>query len=180
MATQDIAPTVRAAILSTETTSLASSTSERSPAGFGRGFSEQLNQFIWVADAKATVLVGASLAIVGLLLTNRPAAFWPFVANMLAVVLFGISALLGLTVLYPRRAGEGKDILFWEDIYKMSLSEYKATVERLDPNQVESEYITHNFYVSKVLHRKYFAIKWGIVLFIAGTLCTFISIALVA
>jgi Pycsar effector protein len=180
MTTQDIVPAVRAAISATETTSIASSTADRPPAEFGRGFSEQLNQFIWVADAKAAVLVGANLTIAGLLLINRSAAFWPFIANVIAVVLLGISALLGLTVLYPRRAGEGKSILFWEDIYKMSLSEYKAKVERLDPNQVENEYIIHNFYLSKVLHKKYFVIKWGIVLFIAGTLCTFISVALVA
>jgi len=148
------------------------------PTGFGHNVNQYLNQHIVVADAKAVALLGTNLTLAALFIVNRPLVHTAVIANWISICCFTISALIATYSLFPRLLIGGRGLIFWEDIVsRRTPSEYISDLTAVSLQQVEFEYADLNFYLSKILVRKYRAIQVCTVLLMVGILamlCRFI------
>lgn len=158
--------------------------------GFGWNVNQYLNQYISLADTKVSLLVTADLAIIVLLLPNKPPAsplFFP-IFYWLALTLLMLSTIAGFITFYPRVAKKDDGgLLFWRSI--LSYDGYngekgykgyqKALQDDLtESSKVEDEYARENYHLSKVLKRKNKAIQVSIICFGGGLLCALASTGL--
>lgn len=154
-------------------------TNDGPPAGFGKGVNDYLNYYVTVADAKSIALMGVNITLSGLLVSNRPTALLPLALIWAAAICFVISALISAYELYPRLPTEGKGTIFWEDILtRATASAYQTDIRQLNEHQVEYEYALQNYFVSKVLRKKYQSIRRCIILFVIGIAIALFGIAL--
>lgn len=136
---------------------------------FSKGVHEYLSHYIDVADAKAGVLIGLASALLGFIFTQTNyqcfALLW--VATGIEIIAIGISIYAVLPRLYSGHNG----FIFWEDILTWnSPKSYAAQVAELTKNKIEHDYAEQNFYLSKILNRKYTAIRWGMLSFSIGAI----------
>jgi hypothetical protein len=152
---------------------------EGPPVGFGKGVNDYLNNYVRNADAKAGVFVAADLTIGGFLLANQPDIYCASIFNWLAIVLLAVSAFFGGLVVFPRAPSGRTGLIFWEDILSRSGPEqYTEDLKGLNSGRVEEEYATQNYYVSHVLHRKYYWIGWCLWCFFAAVICAAFSVGI--
>ncbi|MDP9379738.1 MAG: DUF5706 domain-containing protein [Chloroflexota bacterium] len=70
-----------------------------------------------------------------------------------------VSAVLGAVVVFPRIPHGREGVIFWEDIRAHGSAEnYYSGLSKVAVADVEREYAHQNYYVSNVLHTKYW---WG-------------------
>lgn len=150
------------------------------PLGFGKGVHEYLAHYINVADAKISMLTGLALAVLGFLLSKNIGSASVNALKWLGVTGEIVAVAAGVFALYPRLTSGGKSPIFWEDVVsRRSPLTYFEDVERLDDRAVEREYALQNYYLSDILHRKYRAIRVGLVSFLVGALMAALVLALV-
>jgi hypothetical protein len=139
------------------------------PAGFGKGVNGYLNDYVKVADAKATAFLAANLAAATLVLRLEPAIWLPLWCRGLSLVSLGASACFCAWVVFPRLPSGRMGVVFWEDIRRFKSAElYERELQTMDDMAVESEYASQNWFVSSVVHDKFAAVQRAIVLFFAG------------
>jgi hypothetical protein len=134
----------------------------RPPRGFGKGVNDYLNHYVMVADAKAGAILAANLALGAALLDNKAETdpLWRFAA---ALSMLALSSLICMFVIVPRLPGGGEGPIFWEDIRKRgSLAVYSSQLRSLDDDDVEREYASQNWHVSRLLHKKFRSVQWAI------------------
>lgn len=149
------------------------------PTGFGKGVNDYLNHYVNVADAKAGAVLGADLAIAGLLLASLQDQGLPVLFIWGAVVFFGLSVAASVAVVYPRTPRAGDGLLFWEDILSRGkLCDYREELKETNDERVEMEYAAQNWNVSGVLRSKYRWTRISIVLFLAGAVSAAIGIGM--
>lgn len=146
---------------------------------FGSKVNDYLNHYVGVADAKAAGLVTASLTLSGFIYLNKPNYCLPF-SLFVALVFYAVCIALSLSVLFPRLNSKGKSKVFWEDVqahYATPESYYEA-VKGLTEEEINKEYSYQNFYVSKILHKKYDLIRWASYAFFVAGAVTFYALVL--
>ena len=68
-------------------------------------------------------------------------------------------------------------VIFWEDIRTYPTVEaYQNKLRSMDDQDVEDSYAYQNFYVSRVLHRKHFYIRWAMVVTMLGVLMAVVGL----
>ena len=134
---------------------------------FSKGVHEYLSHYIDVADTKAGILIGLGSALLGFIFTqtNYHCSCFLLTAILLEILAVGISIYAVLPRLYTGRKG----YIFWEDILTWSSSKsYALQVSDLTQENIEEDYAEQNYYLSKILHRKFSAIRWGMLSFAVG------------
>lgn len=128
--------------------------------GYGRGVHEYYAHYADNADAKIAALFAVNLAVAGLLLSGPPEGCLAEALRWLALGLHaGAGACLGNGI-YPRVAGPGVDVLFWERVRRYETEHvYADEVANLSPADVERVYAKNNYFVADVLHRKFRAVR---------------------
>jgi len=139
---------------------------------FGLEINKYLNQYIAIADAKAAGLVTASLTLAGFTYLNLSTYCFSWILT-LSYIMYAVCIILCTIVLFPRLTSRGNSLIFWEDIDKnfSSPEKYYMSIKSLNNKKREREYSYQNFYISKILHKKYMAIRISSIIFlIAGGL----------
>jgi hypothetical protein len=140
---------------------------------FSKGVHEYLSHYVDVADTKAGVLIGLASALLGFIFTqtNYQCSHFLLMAILLEIFAVGISVYAVLPRLYTGHKG----YIFWEDILTWSSPKsYTLQVSDLTRENIEEDYAQQNYYLSKILNRKFSAIRWGMLSFIVGAI--FISL----
>ena len=147
-----------------------------------------VNNWIQIADSKASFLLTITLALIGALFSIVPYAtkfveacvrknagyFWlGFVESILFIFTAGcfVFALLKLvSVVKPRLTSvtDHKSVLFYQSIATMGFETYKSKLKTLDMKKLNNEYEDQIFNNSKVAKDKYKEIKDAICLMIWG------------
>ena len=130
------------------------------PPSFGIGVSKHLNHYVTVADTKAAGVLTIDLTLCGYFMTHTPDTTWPLIGHWFAVAFFLASIVAALSTLFPRTPKVGSSLIFWEDICaRSSLDAYLADLKLVDETEVERQYGSQNFFVSKVLSAKYSRVR---------------------
>lgn len=138
----------------------------RPPAGFGKGVNDYLNDYVKVADGKATAFLAANLTAAVLALRIAPVTPFPSVCRWLALVSFGTSACFCAWTVFPQLPKGHMGVVFWEDImFFKSAEAYRRELVSMDQAKVEEEYASQNWLVSGVVHRKFLAVRRAILFF---------------
>jgi hypothetical protein len=136
------------------------------PSGFGKGVNDYLNDYVKLADAKATAFLAANLAAATLALRIAPESLFPLACRWLSLLSFAGSTFFCAWVVFPRLPKGHFGVVFWEDILLYESNErYRHELGSMDAAAVESEYAAQNRYVSKVVHAKLLAVRRAIILF---------------
>ena len=140
------------------------------PLGFGKGVHEYLGHYVDVADTKIGVLTGLALAVLGFLLTKNTSSLPLDLAKWIGVGSEIVAIAAGAFALYPRLTSGGGSPIFWEDVSSRDGAiRYFEDLEKLDDIAVEREYALQNYYLSQILHRKYYGVRIGMAAFLAGS-----------
>lgn len=131
---------------------------------------------VTVIDAKAWGLIILNGTITTLLISNKslfmlnPIPFW------ISLILIFISIILALLVVYPRLSSGKKGLVFWEDILtRKTEEEYISDVKSINPIREETEFALQNYYLSKILHKKYSYFRISMVIFFIGSVFIILS-----
>ena len=136
------------------------------PAGFGKGVNSYLNDYVKVADAKATAFLAANLGAATLALRIAPITCLPSACRWLSLASFATSMCFSAWTVFPRLPKGHMGVVFWEDIqFFKSASLYEGELATMDDARVESEYAAQNWFVSAVVHWKFLAVRRAIVSF---------------
>ena len=139
------------------------------PSGFGKDVHDYLGHYIDVADAKVSILAGFSFAVLGYLLSADVVGCGGAALRWLGIIAEAMSIGAAVYAVFPRLTSGGSSTIFWEDVLTRSgPMEYFEDIGRLDDGAVEQEYAIQNYYLSGILHRKYMAIRVGMVAFLIG------------
>jgi len=135
--------------------------------GFILSVHKYLNSYIQVADAKAGFVLAASGAGTVLAL---PASSDRLVAlNWVAVVIFGLAIVISASILYPRHSKKQRGLVYWENIaHHPTIEKYADAFGSKSPEQLELEFASQAWYLSKVLSRKYWLLRAAMVTFAVG------------
>jgi hypothetical protein len=137
--------------------------------GFGKGVNDYLNTYIALADAKAAGFLAAGLtvgaAVLEIAATTQPAA----ALRWLSIIVLSVSIAANAFVIVPRLPSGRRGLVFWEDIRTRSaFDDYQREAGQLTEADVEAEYAAQNYFVSEVVHRKHYWVRWGIFSFLMG------------
>lgn len=128
---------------------------------------DHLNRYITLADNKASILLTAQIAFLGLF--ANAFRMLPGVDDLvlfLAVISggFGVVAVfLSGWVVYPRTPKPQTGLIFWENIVEFESSdEFSEEVEKLDANGAKKYLIRQNYYLAVVAEGKYRWLRWSL------------------
>ena len=139
------------------------------PPGFGKSINDYLNDYVKVGDAKAVAFLVANVTVAALTSKLQPVTDIWQTARWAALISFGGSLFAAAFTLFPRLPKGQSGVIFWEDIRaRRSASLYQRDLKPSDAEAVESEYAGQNWLVSRVLHTKYRALQWSVLLFFLG------------
>lgn len=134
---------------------------------------DHLNRYIAIADKKASILLTAQLAFLGLFanviknLPIQPPIIWWSALLSTGFTVFGIF-LSGLVV-YPRTPKPETGLIFWENIVEYDSKEkFRSQVEQLSDDGPQKQLIEENYELATVAHSKYCFLQWSL-RFTAGT-----------
>lgn len=131
---------------------------------------DHLNTYIRAADQKASILLTAQLAFLGLslnvlrtLLPNTETTF-----RALAI-LGGLSGLAGIFfagwVVYPRTQPPDTDegFFFWNDILNHpTAADYSEALSELGDDGIHTELTSENYALAEVAQEKYYYLRWSL------------------
>ncbi|MCP5119872.1 MAG: hypothetical protein GY953_54430 [bacterium] len=150
------------------------------PPGFGKNLYDDLNLYVRVVDTRVRVQLGLSGAVLAYL-SVIDASKYGGSASIIAICqpLGLLLQVLSITfALYAMRPGAGRGeerprgkeyAIFWEDIG--SLGSHGAYIERLkrtDALEIERQYAIGNYYMSKIMTRKFEWLRRSYRAFVAG------------
>jgi hypothetical protein len=130
---------------------------------------EHLNKYIKQADQKASILLTAQLAFLGLFANalntlSIPNQVWVqnFAYASGAVGLIAVF-LAGWTV-YPRTPEQETGFILWDNIREYgSESDFRSAIYELDDDDIVDEVIDENYKLAKVAKDKYFFLKVSLI-----------------
>lgn len=139
------------------------------PSGFGKSVNDYLNDYVRVADAKATAFLAANLAAATLVLRLTAVSWLPSACRWLSLASFAASTCFCAWTVFPRLPKGHMGLVFWEDImFFKSADLYRRELASIDDAMVESEYATQNWFASAVVHKKMLAVRRAIISFLVG------------
>jgi hypothetical protein len=129
---------------------------------------EHLNWYIKMADQKASILLTAQLAFLGLF-ANALGTLFPTssVWFQAFAVLSAVSGLFGVFlagwVVYPRTPKPEKGFVFWENIREYdSVEAYGESLHELGDEGIVDEEINENYELAQVAKQKYSYLRWSL------------------
>lgn len=128
---------------------------------------DHLNHYIPLADNKASILLTAQFAFLGLganalnnLTVESQLVWW---CSLLSGVSGVISIFLSGWVVYPRMPKPQKGLIFWENIVEYgSADEFQEEVNALNDGDVRDRLIQENYHLAEVAHGKYSSLRWSL------------------
>jgi hypothetical protein len=128
----------------------------RAPRGFSRSVNDYLNDYIRLADSKASAVVGLNTLLLGLVMAWSDTDQGSIWVHVFTIALFALGAGLGAFVILPRMPRGSNGVIFWGDIRTYpTVAAYQEKLRSLSDQDVEDSYAYQNFYVSHVLHEKH-------------------------
>lgn len=157
-----------------------------SPAELVARTHDHLNKYIALADNKASILLTAQFAFLGLsanamrdLSLQSSIVWW---SALLSAGFTVIGMFLSGWVVYPRTPKPETGLIFWENINEFDSKEaFQEEFEQLEDDGPQKHLIEENYDLAAVAHYKYYYLRWslrytaGTVIFavIAGTVYLF-------
>lgn len=140
--------------------------------GFGQSVTQHLNHYISLADTKAAAVVAGNVGLFAFLVqSSLPKNDYTHCLRFLSVLALAASTSLCAVVLIPRRPSGRSGLIFWEDILtRETAANYWQAVSEVSLQTVEREFSTQNWYLSKVLQRKYLWMQLAIISFFIAVL----------
>jgi hypothetical protein len=137
-----------------------------------KDINDYLNHYVSVADAKAGALAAMAAlttAIPSLFVGDHPPHLLQWVVKFSILLHIATLSLCGLVV-YPRKPSRGDGVVFWEDIAtNSSPSAYQQKFfDAIQNNFGPYEYSAQNYYISKVLSKKYWWLRRALCLYAAA------------
>ncbi|QLG62034.1 Pycsar system effector family protein [Halorarum salinum] len=134
---------------------------------------DHLNQYISLADNKASILLTAQVAFLGLfanavsnLSIEAPIVWW---SALMSAGFTVIGVFLSGWVVYPRTPKPETGLFFWENIVEYDSKEtFREEFEQLEDGGPREELIEENYDLATVAHNKYHFLRWSLRL-TAGT-----------
>lgn len=129
-----------------------------------------LNTYIKVADQKASILLTAQLAFLGLF-TNALRTLFPDTGLLFhsLAALTAVAALAGIFlagwVVYPRTQPPDADegFFFWNDILDYpSATSYGDALAELEDDGIHDELTSENYTLAEIAQEKYYYLRWSL------------------
>lgn len=128
---------------------------------------DHLNQYIALADNKASILVTAHLAFLGLfanalnnLSIESPVVWW---SALLSAAFGVVGVFLAGWVVYPRTPKPKTGVLFWENIVEFdSRKKFNEEIQSLENKGARNQLISENYDLAAVAHNKYNFLRWAL------------------
>ncbi|TKX61119.1 hypothetical protein EXE48_08715 [Halorubrum sp. ASP1] len=147
--------------------------SEISPDELVTRTNDHLNQYISLADNKASILLTAQIAFLGLfanavsdLSIESQIVRW---GAILSVGFTVAGVFLSGWVVYPRTPKPETGLIFWENIIEYdSKEEFRDEFKQLEDGRAQTELIEENYDLATVASSKYCFLRWSL-RFTAGT-----------
>ncbi|NGP89699.1 Pycsar system effector family protein [Fodinibius halophilus] len=144
--------------------------------GFTKDVNDYLNFYIRVADAKAAVFLAGDITVGAALAKSTFCSDEAIIFGAISALSILISIFFGAKVFIPSVSSKHQGFIFWENIKNWSSKDrYLSKVQNLSSSEIENQYAKQNWEVSKILSKKHFAIKWGVVTFLVGFLAYVLS-----
>ncbi|WP_152420359.1 Pycsar system effector family protein [Halococcus thailandensis] len=126
-----------------------------------------MNQYISLADNKASILLTAQFAFLGLsanALNNLTFQSSVVLGSAFLSGIFGIvSIFLSGWVVYPRTPTPQKGVIFWENIVAHESAEaFLEDIRGLDKGDVQEHLVRENYNLATVAHNKYRFLRWSL------------------
>lgn len=143
---------------------------------------DHLNRYISLADRKASLLLSAQLAFLGLFAnvvrTGWQGSAFCFKLITFLVVAFGLAAAIfaGLVV-YPRTPDTDDGLMFWSSILSQPIDEYVDEVSSLDDDSALEALLRENYMLASVANSKYKNLRITLILTAITVVLTVLSIA---
>lgn len=121
---------------------------------------KHVNQYISLADKKASILLTAQLAFLGLY-ANLLSGIWlsrGVLFHSLALISVAggaLSIFFAAGVVYPRTPSPGDGVFFWGDIRDRSLEQYIEDIAQMEPTDQTRSLIEEIHYLACVARKKY-------------------------
>jgi hypothetical protein len=129
---------------------------------------DHLNNYIKQADQKASILLTAQLAFLGLF-ANALSTLSISGSNALLALaaLTGAAGLIGVFLagwtVYPRTPEQETGFILWDNIREHgSESDFRSALHELDEDEIVDEVIGENYMLAKVAQDKYRFLKWSL------------------
>jgi hypothetical protein len=131
---------------------------------------DHLNTYIRAADKKASILLTAQLAFLGLSL-NALRTLFPNTGTgfRILAVLGGLSGVAGIFlagwVVYPRTQppDTAEGFFFWDDILEhATAADYNEALSELGDEDVQDELTSENYALAGIAQEKYYYLRWSL------------------
>jgi len=132
---------------------------------------EHLNTYIKLADQKASILLTAQFAFLGLF-ANALRTLLPETGTLFhgVAILTALVGLIGIGfagwVIYPRTdppAEDGDGFIFWGDILEHgSATSYRDAFTQLDEDGLHAEVVRENYALADIAETKYTYLRWAL------------------
>lgn len=131
---------------------------------------DHLNTYIRIADQKASILLTAQLAFLGLF-SNALRTLFPDTGLLfhglaiLSVIGGLVGIFLAIWVVYPRThpPDADKGFFFWADILDYATaSDYSEALTELENDGIHDELTSENYTLAKIAREKYYYLKWSL------------------
>lgn len=134
---------------------------------FSRLTQNHLNGYIKLANQKASILLTAQLAFLGIFISTlrRPGIgddktlLWMTILTILSAL---TAALFAARTIYPNTPETNRGLLLWYSIKQKGLSQYKSEINDADSEVLLDELIEENFQLAKVADEKYKNLRYSI------------------
>ena len=128
---------------------------------------DHLNHYISLADNKASILLTAQFAFLGLdanalsnLAVDSQLVRW---CSLLSGASGVVSIFLAGWVVYPRMPKPQKGLIFWENIIEYdSADNSQEEVNGLNDGDVRDRLAQENYHLAEVAHGKYSYLRWSL------------------
>lgn len=127
----------------------------------------RLDRYILAADQKASILLTAQLAFVGLII-NVTGSSWKqinqisqniFFVGMICAV---VSVVLSGLVVYPRTNSATNGHLFWQDILTNEREGYKSEMFELSRSEAAEEMLNENYALAAIADKKHNYLRYSL------------------
>lgn len=129
---------------------------------------DHLNGYIKFADQKASLLLTAHIAFLGLYATViesnwlAEGVFFKVTTTLMLLFSLASAALAGWTV-YPRTPETQQGLMLWNSINEKSIDQYKSEVRKLDDDKIVEELLDENYQLSNVAVAKYKSLRVALI-----------------
>lgn len=128
---------------------------------------DHLNRYITLADNKASILLTAQFAFLGLfanairILTIESDLVW---WSALLSTGFGVIGIfLSGWVVYPKTPKPETGFIFWENISEYESAEaFQKAINKLGDGDAQEQLVRENYDLAKVASNKYYYLRWSL------------------